>query len=659
MTGYQGSCPSCGATIVFALGSSLLRVCEHCGSAVARKGANLANYGKVADLIPTPSVLALGMDGHYEGAPAFRLLGRLQLDWGQGTWDEWLIGFADGTWSWLSESQGRFHYMGQAALPPAPRFDEIAVGQTIDLGPPGTFVVAEVRSARFVTAQGELPFDVAPGSALNYADLSGPGGQLATLDYGTADQAEALYVGREVSLADLGLRPREDEERRPRAAGESLKCTQCGGPLEIRAPDQTQRIACPWCGSLLDATRDLAILAALDKPPFRPLIPIGSKGRLHGVEWTVIGVMERSVTVEAVRYPWKEYLLYEPRAGFRWLVEARRHWSFVEPLNPGDVDTSGPRYKGVRFSHFQSGDARVDSVLGEFYWAVAQGERVMAEDYVKPPRMLSREQTWEAEAADQGGGKGKGKKPRKGAANKGELTWSLGTYQPADELWRAFHVSGDPPPPEGVAPNQPSPWAESLGPVWTRAMAAVAAIIVVFVLLYAIGGQALHRQTVSIPSTATPGSAEAATFAGPLFVTRDGNVQVHVQAPVSNSWLYLEGALINEETGSVDEFDVEVSYYSGHDSDGSWSEGGTSATAYIPSVPAGRYTLRLEPQWEAGHAPPEYELTVRSRVPRFGYAVLAVMAVLGWPVLMLLLWARFEMQRWNESDHPWTSSDDD
>ena len=61
MSGYQASCPACGATIVFALGSSLLRVCEHCGVALARKGANLANYGKVADLIPTASVLALGM----------------------------------------------------------------------------------------------------------------------------------------------------------------------------------------------------------------------------------------------------------------------------------------------------------------------------------------------------------------------------------------------------------------------------------------------------------------------------------------------------------------------------------------------------------------------------------------------------------------------
>ena len=117
-----------------------------------------------------------------------------------------------------------------------------------------------MRSARFATAQGELPFAVAPGRELHYADLSGPGGQFATLDYGTGNAAEALYVGREVTLADLGLRPREDEERRPVARGESLKCPQCAGPLEVRAPDQTQRIACPWCGSLLDATHDFAIL---------------------------------------------------------------------------------------------------------------------------------------------------------------------------------------------------------------------------------------------------------------------------------------------------------------------------------------------------------------------------------------------------------------
>jgi hypothetical protein len=102
-----------------------------------------------------------------------------------------------------------------------------------------------------------------------------------------------------------------------------------------------------------------------------------------------------------------------------------------------------------------------------------------------------------------------------------------------------------------------------------------------------------------------------------------------------------------------------VSYYFGSDSDGSWSEGSTSATRFVPSVPPGRYLLRLQPQWEAGQAPPDYDLTVRSQVPRFLYAFVAILAVLAWPALALWKWFRFEVARWSESDHPWISSSEE
>lgn len=69
MSGFAGSCPSCGGQVVFHLGHSLLKVCDHCGSALARKGANLESYGKVASLIPTTSILKLGVHGDYAGAP--------------------------------------------------------------------------------------------------------------------------------------------------------------------------------------------------------------------------------------------------------------------------------------------------------------------------------------------------------------------------------------------------------------------------------------------------------------------------------------------------------------------------------------------------------------------------------------------------------------
>jgi hypothetical protein len=642
VSGYEGKCPSCGAPVVFQLGSTLLRVCEHCGSAVARKGADLASYGKVAGLIPTPSVLKLGLDGDYAGAPPFQLVGHLQLAWAQGTWDEWLMAFQGGSWAWLSESQGRFHYMGQTALPPVPDFDDLRVGQTVDLGPPGTFVVAELRRARFASAEGELPFDVAPGSELRYADLSGPGGQFATLDYGTANQAESLYVGREVTLAEMQFRGLPDvEERRKKVGGEGLKCPQCAGPLEVRAPDQTQRIACPFCGSLLDATKDFKILEVLSRPPIEPLIPLGSKGTFEGVEWTVIGVMERSVTFEGTRYPWTEYLLYEAARGFRWLVESKGHWSYVEPLNPGDVRQAGPTYRDVTYSHFQGGIADVDHVLGEFYWAVATGDRTESDDYVKAPSMLSREKVLDADG------------------NVSEITWSHGTYTPGEDVWRAFHLEGSPPEARGVAPHQPSPYGDSVSGVWAKALMAMGAVFLVFVLMNLVGSRRVVQDTVRVPVGTAPGSPEAATFLGPFDVPTNGNLQVKINAPVSNSWLYLSGALINEATGALDDFDLEVSYYYGRDSDGSWSEGGTTATQYIATVPAGRYSMRLEPQWEPGRQPPDYTVSVRSRVPRFYHVILAWLALLAWPAFVSWRWFRFEAERWSESDHPWIESSED
>jgi hypothetical protein len=633
---YEARCPSCGAEVVFTLGSSLARVCGHCGSLVARKGANLENYGKVADLVATGSVLKLGLKGGYQGAPAFEIVGRVQLDHGSGTWDEWLLGFDNDSWSWLAESQGKFHYMGSVPLPPVPAFEQLDVGETVDLGKPGVFVVTEVREGRFVSAEGEIPFDVEPGSPLHYADLSGPGGQFATLDYGTGSTAEALYVGREVDVEQLGIRGlAAPEEKRKRAQGGALACPQCGGPLELKAPDLTQRVGCPWCGSLLDATKDLRVLEVLSKPPLKPAFPLGSKARIDGVEWTLLGLMERSVTVEGVRYPWREYLLHEPKQGFRWLVEAKGHWSFVQPIGAGDVrDRIGgnKEYQDSGFKHFQSGRARVDHVLGEFYWEVARGDSTETHDYVAPPLMLSQERA------------------------EREINWSLGRYVPADEVWSAFRAKGRPPAAQGIAPHQPSPYGETARSVLSNAMLAGALVVFGFVALALFGSRTVHSQSFSIPPAAKPGAPESAAFSEPFEVPRRGNLQVAVQAPVSNSWLYLEGALLNEETGGLDEFDTEIAYYHGSDSDGAWTEGGQNGQAYIGRVPRGRYVLRLQPQWEAGKPPPSYNVTVRSGVPRLYQALLALMAIGAFPMLVAWRWMRFEAERWSESDHPWGAS---
>jgi hypothetical protein len=619
----------------FTLASSLLKVCDHCGVALVRQGTNLESYGKVAEVLKTDSALRLGAEGHYQGAPRFSLVGRFQLDYGQGAWDEWLMGFEGGSSAWLSEAQGHFYFLREVPLPPVPHFGGLKAGMTVDLGPPGVFVVAEVRSARFVSAQGELPMGVKPGSLLHYADLSGHKGEFATLDYGTGSTAEALYVGDEVSLEQMGLQAYvKDKDAAETASAKGMSCPQCGGPIEIRAAGKTERVACPYCGSLLDAAHGLAVLEALSSPPRTPAIPLGSQGRIDGVLWTVVGYMVRSSESDGERFFWEEYLLYDVHHGFRWLVCSDGHWSFLAPIPAGEVETAEATatYKGAVYRHFDTSTPRVDQVQGEFYWAVARGDESWSYDYVRPPRLLSVE--------------------REGTEDASEVNYTEGHYMEAAEVWKAFSLKDSPPASSGVGANQESPLGKSLAFASVVAMFSLVALFIAF-LAASAGNRVVYTQRLVIPDKAAPASPEAATITEPFDVTGTGNLQITVTSSVSNSWLYVDGALINEDTSSYEGFDLECSYYFGYDSDGSWTEGSQRASAYLGRVPPGKYRLRLAPQWEIGKAPPlSTDVTVRRGVPRTYQFVLACLALLAWPFVLLLRYWSFEASRWSRSDHP-------
>ena len=463
----EASCPACGAAIAFKTGSSIVVVCEFCHSVVARGDRKLEDLGKVADLVETGSPLDVGLRGIYQGV-SFELTGRAQLGHeAGGIWDEWYGAFQDGRWGWLAEAQGRFYLTFQQSLPEQsliPPFEMIQPGQPVAALPTSVpLTVAETGVATQLGARGEIPYKLLPGEEYEYADLSGPQGIFATLDY--SESPPLVFVGRELTLAELGLAGAFTPEREARrVAGTQLNCTQCGGPLELRAPDQSLRVTCPNCGALLDVSHGrLEFMQALQPPKTPPIIPIGSVGEFEGVKQMVIGFMVRSVEFEGIRYYWEEFLLYNPQIGFRWLVRSDDHWSYVRSMPPGDIfhktgsfggKGDAVQLGGQNYKIYQDALARVEYVIGEFYWKVEVGETTRAVDYVHPPLMLSMEASVVRTVVEETADPEKKKKTKKErSATTGEINWSLGTYLKRGDVEKTFGITGLPRP-STIAPNQ-------------------------------------------------------------------------------------------------------------------------------------------------------------------------------------------------------------
>jgi hypothetical protein len=134
---------------------------------------------------------------------------------------------------------------------------------------------------------------------------------------------------------------------------------------------------------------------------------------------------------------------------------------------------------------------------------------------------------------------------------------------------------------------------------------------------------------------------------------------VVTEAQVDNGWAYFDYALVNETTGQTYEFGREVSYYYGRDSDGNWSEGSRRDRAVLPSIPAGPYFLRVQPEAQVPTDFFEYRIVVRRDVPiLFPYLVGLILLALP-PVFMGLRAWGMESARWKESDYAPAEDDDD
>jgi hypothetical protein len=663
------ACPTCGAEVEFRYDDSFVRVCGHCRAAVVRTDRGVESLGRVADLAPSESPLRLFLEGRLDGL-GFMTVGRAQIQHGAGgTWEEWYAKFDDSRWGWISEAQGRFYVTFETgAAEELPSFDELEPGERLELEDGVDYTVAEKGTATLLGCDGEIPYRFVPGARYLFADAADGTGRFGTIDFGDPlDEGEpTVYLGRQVTLAELGWGSLEAEQRPTTTiASGRLACPSCDGSIELRAPGQTLRMVCPYCEAMLDVGRGTLQLLAKREGPSRgrPIFPLGSKATFDGVRYTLIGFVRRHALTAWGRFPFDEYLLHEPKVGFRWLVESDGHWSFVTTLPAGAVGGyhGDPKveYRGVSFKQFQSCPLEVTAVFGEVYWKVAVGETVYGTDYVAPPAMLSCEQ----------------------GAN--ELNWSLGVYQTRGQVEKAFGTAADSvqlPAPDGIAPNQPFKHRR-LAHVTLLGLAALGATALLTAWTTDTREVAVERVVVSdpageplpdsglVPAELPPGTPSGTSavvyFTKPFHLDGRKNIEIVLTAPdLDNEWMAIGGDLVNEGSGDVEMFDVTLEHWSGVDSDGSWTEATRRAEVHVGARPEGDYVVRLELQRgkqsrAAALSDRLLRIEIRQDVFRTTH-FLAALGAIALPGLLFGLWQwSFERRRWKNSDQSDDGDDDD
>jgi ribosomal protein S27AE len=348
-------CPQCGAPVEFKSAASVMAVCGSCHSTLLKDAESVKRIGEMAEVLEDYSPIQIGSAGEYLGK-RFDVIGRLQLRYDAGFWNEWYVEFENGMDGWLSDAGGQYtitrERQADGASPPLPAFDKLAAGSELQFGGK-TYCASDIRRCRAVAGQGELPFAIGANGyeavvadfraldeflTLDYSDSPVPKGSSARIErqvcaadrdgmqganrsdsssyredlqrrrppesadaHGAAIRAELpkVYQGKAYSLNDMQRASLRAEHLIEESAGnyagaiKALACPSCGASISFAAAVATQ-VICPSCHAQVDCSGDTAQVIAKQKrvAAIKTTLALGAKANIDGEFYTLIGLLQ-------------------------------------------------------------------------------------------------------------------------------------------------------------------------------------------------------------------------------------------------------------------------------------------------------------------------------------------------------------------------------
>ncbi|SDD16174.1 protein of unknown function [Cupriavidus sp. YR651] len=398
------NCPGCGAEVSFRSSAAVMAVCEYCHSTLLREADAVRSIGKMSSVLEDYTPLQLHASGVWQGQ-GFALVGRIQLRYDAGLWNEWYVLFDDGTDGWLADASGQYmltrrmppEAAATASVNPLPKFETLKPGDGLFFDK-YRYEAGDVRTARCTGGEGELPFQVGAGWTAQVADFRNEG-RFLTLDYADG-YPPSVYTGELVTLAGLKcqlLRGADEIGRtadKYRGKAVPLGCPNCGSPIAYRA-GMASFVVCPSCHSEVDCTTSTAIVLEkhAEVEALQTSLTPGEVGTIDGKPYTVLGLLQCIDDDEDEASTWVEYLLFNEEAGLLWLVEQDAGWDRVRVLDtwPRMSTAKTAAFEGKEFRQGFDYESRVLYAAGTFNWRVQAGDTTRLTEFGAPARRLTRE----------------------------------------------------------------------------------------------------------------------------------------------------------------------------------------------------------------------------------------------------------------------------
>jgi hypothetical protein len=428
--------------------------------------------------------------------------------------------------------------------------------------------------------------------------------------------------------------------KQPGPRVKNFECPNCGASVTIRTPGLAMSAICQSCHSVIDVSDEnyrILLQYFSAQKNYLPLIELGTRGKLRGKLWEVIGYMVRAD--QASDFAWEEYLLFNPYYGYRWLTQSEGHWNLVrtikeKPIVRGTRRSESATLNNQKYTIFNRGKAVVKFVIGEFYWRVRVENIVEMTDYISPPYMLSIER------------------------DRTEIVWAQSEYVEPKEILDAFKVTKDVlSARRKIGPNQVSVATRKWTEIWKLWVLFMTFLTVAEIAQVAMASnKELLRQSFEYtPNTKVP---EVTT---PVFALEKdaSNLRLVFNTPMDNSWWYASGELVNNENGQSYPFERTCEYYHGYDGGESWSEGSARSELLISSLPKGHYYLNLDVETGSipGTANQQYSLVVTNDVPTYANYFWSLFFLSVIPIWQYFRSQKDEVARWSQSDFsPYSSS---